>query len=391
MLSYKRVESGKSYDTLYDQLDRINDHIQKVKIDLYNQETFNKLIISQVAIGIIVVDQNGTIKVLNDAALRLLNLQVFTHIKQLKKIQENLDEVILRIGPESQKVITVIIDDKIRQMLFRLNLYKLENEFLKLISFQDIKQELDIKEMESWQKLIRILTHEITNSIGPINSTIDTISSLFVDEEGQKTKAADKIEVKTINDAVRGIGIIKDRSIGLLDFVQKFRDLTLIPKPDLTEVILNEIFTGIKFIFHEELHRKRIDVTIHTDPKNLKIIADRAMIEQVIINLFKNSIEAGGMRIDIKARQEFGGSVIIQFSDNGKGIEKELQSKILVEFFSSIKGGGGTGLGMAITKTVIERDFHGSIRLKESIPNIKTTFSINLKRFDENGNTNDKP
>jgi len=363
MLTYKRKQSGKTFDHLYDQLARINEHIQKIKIDLYNQEAFNKLIISQVNIGIIVVDQHGTVKLLNEAALTLLDLKVFTNMKQLNKIQGDLKELIVKMEPESSKTIKLVINDKICQILFRVNFYKRQDEFFKLISFQDIKKELDIKEMESWQKLIRILTHEITNSIGPINSTIDTISGFFVDDETSMTRTADRLDQKTIDNAVKGIGIIKDRSEGLLDFVQKFRNLTLIPKPGLAKISLRDMFTSMQLLLQEDLKGKDVKLSIDIDPENLMLLADRSLIEQVLINLLRNAIEAGGKTLNLKARAEDGGCVVIRVQDDGRGIDEETIENIFVPFYTTKSDGSGIGLSLS---REIMRMHNGSISVISS-------------------------
>jgi signal transduction histidine kinase len=363
MLTYKRKRSGKTFEHLYDQLERINEHIQKIKIDLYNQEAFNKLIISQVDIGIIVVDQHGTVKLLNEAALTLLDLKVFTNMKQLNKIQGDLKELIVKMEPESSKTIKLVINDKICQILFRVNLYKRQDEFFKLISFQDIKKELDIKEMESWQKLIRILTHEITNSIGPINSTIDTISGFFVDDETSMTRKADRLDQKTIDNAVKGIGIIKDRSEGLLDFVQKFRDLTLIPKPGIAKISLRDMFTSMQLLLQEDHKGKDVNLSIDIDPENLMLLADRSLIEQVLINLLRNAIEAGGKTLNLKAMAEDGGCVVIRVQDDGRGIDEETIENIFIPFYTTKSDGSGIGLSLS---REIMRMHNGSISVISS-------------------------
>jgi signal transduction histidine kinase len=363
MLTYKRKRSGKTFEHLYDQLERINEHIQKIKIDLYNQEAFNKLIISQVDIGIIVVDQHGTVKLLNEAALTLLDLKVFTNMKQLNKIQGDLKELIVKMEPESSKTIKLVINDKICQILFRVNIYKRQDEFFKLISFQDIKKELDIKEMESWQKLIRILTHEITNSIGPINSTIDTISGFFVDDETSMTRKADRLDQKTIDNAVKGIGIIKDRSEGLLDFVQKFRDLTLIPKPGIAKISLRDMFTSMQLLLQEDHKGKDVNLSIDIDPENLMLLADRSLIEQVLINLLRNAIEAGGKTLNLKAMAEDGGCVIIRVQDDGRGIDEDTIENIFIPFYTTKSDGSGIGLSLS---REIMRMHNGSISVISS-------------------------
>ena len=364
MLTYKRKRSGKTFEHLYDQLERINEHIQKIKIDLYNQEAFNKLIISQVDIGIIVVDQHGTVKLLNEAALTLLDLKVFTNMKQLNKIQGDLKELIVKMEPESSKTIKLVINDKICQILFRVNIYKRQDEFFKLISFQDIKKELDIKEMESWQKLIRILTHEITNSIGPINSTIDTISGFFVDDETSMTRKADRLDQKTIDNAVKGIGIIKDRSEGLLDFVQKFRDLTLIPKPGIAKISLRDMFTSMQLLLQEDHKGKDVNLSIDIDPENLVLLADRSLIEQVLINLLRNAIEAGGKTLNLKAMAEDGGCVVIRVQDDGRGIDEETIENIFIPFYTTKSDGSGIGLSLS---REIMRMHNGSISVISSL------------------------
>ena len=287
-VSYLKKSHDKSFTKLYEQLDRLNEHVRKIKTDLANQELFNKIIISHISTGIMVINPDGRVKLHNLALSKLLAIPVISNVNQLNNIEPGLPELFLTINPGEGITKKVRIGGTLKELLIRTSGYRENENDYKLISVQDIKPELDDKEMESWQKLIRILTHEITNSIGPINSTIDTIADFFISENEGGIRQLSRLNQKTIDDTVKGIRIIRERSTGLLDFVQQFRDLTLIPGPKPVCISVRSLFDHVSGLMREDLVTKGIVLSSRIDPDDLEINADKPMVEQVLIKRVKN-------------------------------------------------------------------------------------------------------
>lgn len=345
-LSYPKDSYGRSFERLYEQLDRLNEHIHRVKTDLVNQELFNKIIINHINTGILVADPTGKVKLHNLALSKIMDIPVIANIHQLDKIDPGFSEILSGIEAGQRITRKVSIKGKMTALLLRASEYRVHEEALKLISVQDIKPELDDKEMESWQKLIRILTHEITNSIGPINSTIDTIADFFIKSDEGALKEPGEFTPKTLSDTVRGIHIIRERSSGLLDFVQQFRELTLLPRPKKIKIRIHSLFDHVKTLLKEDLEMKGILISglVHYD--DLFILADKSMIEQVLINLVRNAAEAGSNTIALEA---FSGEkyLTITITDDGKGINQEDMENIFVPFYTTKESGSGIGLSLS--------------------------------------------
>lgn len=370
-LSYSRKSFGRSYDALYRQLDILNEHVRQIKSNLTSQELFNKIIISHINTGILVMETTGKVKLHNLALSKLLSIPVISNIYQMDKIQVDFSRVLMNINPGERITKKVRINGELKELLIRTSEYREDGQISKLISIQDIKPELDEKEMESWQKLIRILTHEITNSIGPINSTIDTIADFFITDKERRILKITELNQKVIDNTVKGIHIIRDRSSGLLDFVQKFRDLTLIPQPDITSFPVVKLFDQVMGLMHDHLGSEGIKMTCRIQDHKLILKADKSMIEQVLINLVRNAAEAGGTVIRLEAMPDEK-NIVIKVIDNGKGIEKENMDNIFVPFFTTRESGSGIGLSLS---REFMRLHHGMIHA-DSMPGNGTTFTL---------------
>jgi two-component system, NtrC family, nitrogen regulation sensor histidine kinase NtrY len=295
------------------------------------------------------------------------------NLTELDKRFENLSKTLLELSSGQQIMLRLNLAHDTFPISFKVNDYRFLDSSIKLISFHNIRNELDMQELESWQKLIRVLTHEIMNSTGPITSSIDSIKEFLVDEETNEIKTIDNAVLK---DVVRGIDIIKDRSIGLSEFVQNFRSLTIKPeiKPEKFEV--QQLFNHVQFLLSDEIKNNSINVHIACFPLNLSLLADKNLVEQVIINLVKNAIDAfwekGQKLIYLKAYYDINNNVVIQVIDNGKGISDELMDKIFVPFFTTREK--GSGIGLSLSRQIMQMH-QGSISAR-SEPEKETIFEL---------------
>jgi signal transduction histidine kinase len=252
----------------------------------------------------------------------------------------------------------------------------IQGETIRLLTFQNIKHELEENELVSWQKLIRTLTHEIMNSVGPISSSIRTIKSFFQENPAESGDQNIRLTDEKIADTVRGLDIIDERAQGMMEFVDKFRSLTNMPALQLVEMKVIDLLQGIKLLFAAETNKRLIKLSVRVDPESLAVTADKQLIEQVLINLVMNSIQALEdqkiKQIVMAAFMDYAGRVLIQVSDNGSGISEEIRDKIFVPFFTTREKGSGIGLSLS---RQIMRMHRGRISYK-STPGKETVFSL---------------
>jgi signal transduction histidine kinase len=247
----------------------------------------------------------------------------------------------------------------------------------RFITIQDIQTEIEQKEVEAWHKLIRILTHEIMNSVTPVSSLTETMQSMLTDRNGQ-LKGIDDITTETLGDIRFSLDTIQKRSEGLLDFVEKYRALTRVPKPSMSPVRIKPFLKTVVNLMEPEVLRQNISLQWQVDDENLQVNLDRNLIEQVIINLITNSIYAlqtvTEKKIILHAYRK-DHQVIMEVTDNGIGIRDKEMQDIFIPFFSTKKE--GSGIGLSLTKQIMSLH-KGSIKVT-SIPHAKTSFFLIFK------------
>jgi signal transduction histidine kinase len=251
---------------------------------------------------------------------------------------------------------------------------KTADRTLHLVSFQNIQPELDEKELESWQKLIRVLTHEIMNSMTPINTLVTTITRIYRNKETGELKKPEELQTPMIEKTVKGLDLIESRGQGLIHFVQNYRDVTRLPKPDFKVLNVRDMFQGIKLMFDEQLMQNGVTLTIDCHP-SLYINADGKLLEQVIINLVKNAIEAFEDAPDpaiTMSAQSNNNQIIMEIADNGKGIPPDMLENIFVPFFTTKEK--GSGIGLSLSRQIIR--LHGGTMNVQSEPFSRTVFTI---------------
>ena len=247
-----------------------------------------------------------------------------------------------------------------------------------MVSFHEINDEINEAEIKSWEKLIRVLTHEIMNSVSPIASLTTTITRIF--KSNNEKKSLKEIKENDIDDTISGLDIIYNRSQGLIDFIKRYRKVYMMPKPVFEDFEVMDIFDGIKKLFQNEINTNNIECNVEVYPQNLSIRADKAMFEQIIINLFKNATEVLAeqkkKRIVISAYNDLQNNAKIEISDNGQGIPEEIMDDIFVPFFTTKKSGSGIGLSL-----VKQLAFLNQAKLKvKSEPGEGTKFILIFKK-----------
>lgn len=272
------------------------------------------------------------------------------------RVKNGLADQFRNLTPGKQDMVKLVREHEILSLSIRAAEFKLQEKHIKLISLQNIKNELDEQELDSWQKLIRVLTHEIINSVSPITLSSSTLVKMF--EEDGKPKLMSALEQEQIENALKGLQAIHKRSKGLSRFVESYKSLTKIPNPVLGIVKAEALFDQILVLMENNIATHAIQIDSSVIPADLAINVDEKLIEQVLINLIKNAIEAGkgrnDFKIELKAFEEKG-SVKIIISDNGPDISSEVIDNIFVHFFTTKKD--GSGIGLSLSKLILRK--HG--------------------------------
>lgn len=241
----------------------------------------------------------------------------------------------------------------------------------KLVTMQNIASELEEKEFDAWQTLIRVLTHEIMNSVTPILSLSSTTNLII---KRQIENAPDE----NLEDIREALETIEKRSKGLLSFVESYRRLTRIPNPDIKVVSVKELFSRLHILYEQTVADKTISLDFNCEPETLEMMADLDLIEQVLINLLKNAVEAlEGVKdpaISVSAIIDYLGKINLKISDNGAGMSDEVREKIFIPFYTTKEE--GSGIGLSLSRQIIR--LHGGSISVQSTPNQGTVFTLIL-------------
>jgi two-component system, NtrC family, nitrogen regulation sensor histidine kinase NtrY len=367
-------EKNKTVKEIYRNMNRINEQIQKLKIENRNQEQYFRTLIEHLAIGIITFNNKGFILHSNSSAKKLMETDVLTHIKQLERIDKKLYQTVNSIKPSERKLVPMKTERGEIQLSLKAASLRTNNDEFVILSVQDIKNELDEKEVESWMKLIRILMHEIMNSITPITSLSESLSHIY-SKEGRPVPP-DQINTKTIATTLQGLNVIKEQGKGLMLFVESYRKLTRIPVPDKRLFRVADLFNRLEILYDSKGKNIKTGLSFSMKDPDLEIFADQNLISQVLINLVKNAQEAienipeGKVLISAETSSDLHPEICV--SDNGPGIPAENLDEIFVPFFTTRQN--GSGIGLSISRQIM-RVHGGNLRVL-SVPGRETKFCL---------------
>ncbi|NMM49461.1 sensor histidine kinase [Marinigracilibium pacificum] len=372
------VESQKKTTEAPDASSKILQKLQEVNAEKEAHYQYLKNIVQHLGIGIITFDKSGKIQIMNTAAKRLLKVRQVKSMEDLRPISELLVNSCYQLRTGGRDLIKIEQQDDIVQLAIYAIELTLKNEEFKLVSIQNIQSELEEKEMEAWQNLIRVLTHEIMNSVTPISSLAATVEGELQGQlvNGHDMNTISNEDIETIHMAVQ---TIQRRSEGLIRFVSDFRNLARVPDPKFEDVELNSIFIRLKTLFKNDLEKGNIECICTIIPEDLTLKADPELLEQVFINLVKNAIQAFDelddnrkRKIEIHATQGPKNQVIVKIEDNGPGIDEEALEKLFIPFFTTKKH--GSGIGLSISKQILRK--HKAAISVKSEDNVGTEFTI---------------
>lgn len=343
-------EAGRSFEELNRQFNEVIEAFKKTKTE--KEENFNYLltVIQHVSIGVLVFKKDGQVDVYNNAVKRLLQIKHLRNIRELNSVSNELTTTLLEARAGEKKLVKLFVDDELLQLSIYATEFLMHGEKYMLVSLQDIHPELEHKEVESWQMLIKVLTHEIMNSITPISSLASTVQDILKEHLKMHPNLHED-ESEDLENITSAISTIEKRSKGLLNFVELYRNLTRIPKPHFRYFSIRDSFQRNLGLMEDKFEKRGISVSTKIFPADLKLLADPDLIDQVLINLLLNAIDAvketENPEIVLMASVNLNNRTVLEVSDNGTGISHDVMDKIFMPFFTSKKTGSGIGLSLS--------------------------------------------
>lgn len=357
-------------------MNRVNEQIQHLKIENRQQEKYFQILLEHLATGIITYDEKGYVMHSNSSAKKLLSADVLTHLQQIERIDLKLYQTIVRMKPSERRLVAITSEQGEIQLSLKTTSFKTNNNELVILSIQDIKNELDEKEVESWMKLIRVLMHEIMNSITPITSLSESLSHIY-SRNGDPVLPGD-LTSKSIDTTLQGLNVIKDQGKGLMSFVESYRKLTRVPEPEKKNFRVADLLSRVQVLYDSLENNKMIRLSVSIANPELEIFADQNLISQVLINLLKNALEANEKNPDaiikLNAGADNDNHVELCVVDNGPGISEANLDEIFVPFFTTKEK--GSGIGLSISKQIMKS--HGGNLKVRSVQNKETVFCLSF-------------
>ena len=341
-------------------LNRIKEVLDEAKMKALEKERYFEAVIECANVGIVILLENGAVVQNNSKALKLLGVPVLGHVGRLQGVSQSLAETLLKIAPMEKRSVSFSTESGEVNLLLSCSVMQYEGQELRIVSIEDINRELDMQEGLAWEKLTRILTHEIMNSLAPVTS----ISGTLLNSKGN----AEVLQ--------QGLETIHGTSDRLMKFVDSFRSVTRIPLPKKEPFYLLELFNeAVPLIAPGDIR-----LVLAVDPKDTMIYADRVQLQQVVVNLLKNAVEACSLRdgerwIELRSHIAPDERVHIEISNNGGAIPADVAENIFTPFFTTKRD--GSGIGLAVSKQIIR--LHGGTLSLSQNSNDRVTFLIVLE------------
>ncbi len=305
-----------------------------------------KALLEHINIAIVCFMDDGRVNLYNRAATRLFKKRTLSSLKSFRQIDETLAAKIELLKPDQKILISVIVDHELLNLSVQASWFMMEDTRYRIVSFQDIRYELEVNETDSWQKLISVIAHEISNSVIPISTLSHTLYDMIAEARFPRDNNETLYE-----DIAHGLQTIESRSSGLVDFIQTTKKLRQIPDPEFAKIGCNELFSQVSLLIDPIFKQKHISFTMHIDPEDLVLLIDKKLIEQTLINLFTNAMEAtekvSHPEISLTGWQTEDHHVCLSVTDNGEGILSENIEKVFMPHFTTKANGSGIGLSLA--------------------------------------------
>jgi nitrogen fixation/metabolism regulation signal transduction histidine kinase len=352
-------------------MNRIKDILSNARKEVIENEHFLSIIIESVDTGIIIMDDRGIVHSVNRSALEMLGLSILSHVKQLQTIKDSLPQAFMDFQAGDTQQISLVNEKEEFKVSIHVSNILLKRGMMRVFTMNNIGNELELNELESWTKLIRVMTHEIMNSIAPITSLSETMKTMITDDE------LDFHALK--NNTLEAFEIIHNTANGLLAFVNSYRKFLSVPKPEKSD--MNIIETMKKVIFLNDKTAKGHDICVQfPEIENVIVFADENLIFQVLLNLTKNAIEAliesKGKLLKYNILFQSDNNLSIDVCNSGKTIRPEVLPNIFIPFFTTKEG--GSGIGLSVSRYIMQ--LHGGTLKHIISPEEMTVFRMTVPK-----------
>ena len=337
-------------------LNRLRNIFDKERHEIIEQEKYFGLMLDHVKTGVVVIEQDGRVNYCNRTALNLLGIATFGHIRQLRTVSESLYNAFLTVTDAAEERASYYNESGKMTISLTASAATIGKMEVRVVAFNDISSDIAENEQESWSKLIRVLTHEIMNTVTPIASLSETLLTF----EG-------------VNEEVRtGLDTISQSSRGLIKFVDSYRNLTRVAPPVKKAFYFKELAERVINLTREQALMSGVQCSYVEKSEDIILYADEGQITQILINLVKNAIQADAKKVEITAEINLSEHIIINVFNDGSPISKESQEEIFVPFFTTKQD--GTGIGLSLSRQIM-RMHNGTISLTRSDEN-GTVFTL---------------
>jgi two-component system nitrogen regulation sensor histidine kinase NtrY len=344
---------GAGFSELGEVFTGILENLRKLRSEQETERRRLKALVEHVPVPLLSIHQDDSITLQNNAARRLFGTSAVSRVGDLVQFGSGFHKAVVEAVPGNRELVTFVNDGMEQQMTLASSEVVVNASRELLVSLQDIQSELDFMQAEAWQDLVRVLTHEIMNSITPISSLARTANDLADD---LAERLDDESPVRDdITDIQSAVATVARRSDSLTQFVNSYRQLTRLAPPEKERVPIADMFDHVGKLAVAEWSDDRVDLNIQTTPKGLEVLADRDLLEPILLNLLRNAWQATAEiavpQISLTANLNRRGHVVIEVSDNGPGVAADITRKIFVPFFTTKKS--GSGVGLALTRQVM--------------------------------------
>jgi signal transduction histidine kinase len=362
---------GAIFEDLRDAFEEVTSEFRRLRAEKERQVRYLEQVVQHLGVALITYQDDGRVELMNTAARRLLRTGPIRHVEALERISDPLAEALRTLDSGEQAMVRVEEEDRTLQLAVRVSRFQLQGEPHALASIQDLRNELEEKEMEAWQQLTSVLTHEIMNSVAPISSLASTAHRRLqtADENGA-------VSVDAAADVREAVDTIERRSESLINFVDAYRSFSDIPSPEYEVIEAGDLLDNVRRLLRAQIEEQALSVTVTVDPPDLTLTADPDLLDQVLINLALNAIQAvedqKEARIELRAYVDRRSQPVIQVEDNGPGIPPDVQEKIFVPFFTTKED--GSGIGLSLSRQIMR--LHGGSISVRSAPEEGTVFTL---------------
>jgi len=372
--TYTIAHLGPSFAALEKMLHGAVENFKSLRVEKHKQAIYNQTLIQHIPIPFFIVHADGRVEILNNATRRTFNVADITNTGELVNFGAGFQRDVLQVQPGEALLTTVELAGTQEHFILAATQLTSRGKSHKLVSLQNVQNQIDATELATWQNLLRVTSHEILNSLAPVSSCAQTAKTL-VDEAIAKDIDDDSL-VDDLHDIQESLDTVLRRSEGLTRFIQSYRQLSRLPPPDKTKIMVSQYFQHLKTLVQDELARKDVRLEFHCRPEGLSLMADKDMLDQVSINLIRNAsdalVETPQANIMVSAYTDNKQRTVLEVNDNGPGIPAEQADKIFMPFFTTKNK--GSGIGLALVRYIMLS--HGGTAVYEPNDNTGSSFRL---------------